>query len=138
MKFKPYILLWAAIPLGLIIVCFSDSGDFDIQMHDTYFAIDRHVALGSTIILFVLGLLHYLIGHNKLNNWVSLFHAICTTAFILGYLAISSMSNVYFDVNEKMWLLWAALLLALLFLVAQFGFFINLIVLLIRPRSMRK
>ncbi len=140
MKFnKPYFYFWTTAILILIIglIIFDSESAFDINLHDTYYVINHFVL--TELIAFILifaGLLYWIYekANRKLNIVLTKIHLITTIGGILAYPLLIEISSRFFtDTSLILNILSAIIILIVVF--AQFSFFINLIIGLLKTNK---
>ena len=131
---KPHMFFWGLIPIILLIGMFevyNSVDDFlDINIHDTYFVIDRFHLLGFMIFLFILLGLGYwgtYLNKRKLITGITFLHVILNFIALLSF--VSSFFLSFEDVNMILTVGF------LVFVLAQLLYPINILSALIREKN---
>ncbi|MCF2876216.1 MULTISPECIES: hypothetical protein [unclassified Tenacibaculum] len=145
---RPHVFFWGVIPIillaGMYRVNDSIEGFLDINVHDTYFVVDRLHLLGFMVFLFVLLGLGYwgaYVNKRKLINGITFLHILLTFISLISFLIILFFptkneiisNNAMFDSLEI-----ANIVLTfsfLLFLIGQLFYPINILSALIRKKN---
>ncbi|KAB1154610.1 hypothetical protein F7018_13865 [Tenacibaculum aiptasiae] len=92
---RPHMFFWGVIPIILLVGIHrinNSIDDFlDINVHDTYFIVDRLHLLGFTVFLFVLLGLGYwgaYVNKRKLINGITFLHVILTFIGLLSFMCL--------------------------------------------------
>ncbi len=133
MKFKkPHFYFWTTAILILIIglIIFDSESAIDINVHDTYYVINHFVLTELIALLLIFaGLLYWIYEkvNRKLNIVLTKTHLITTIGGILAYPLLIAISSRFFKNNSLILNILSAIII-LIVIIAQFLFFINLII----------
>lgn len=137
-KYKPYFYFWLTAILMLVKSYISNLkyGDavLDINVHDTYYVISQlNIAIILSLFYFILGLIYWVIIFKKipLINSLTKFHTIITVCIIPLYYIGSKIVNMSNQSNFPLFddsyrINNYITVLAILFIIAQILFILNI------------
>ena len=137
---KPYAYIWLSIPIIALIILLRPSDTFDLPLHDTFYVLSSNtLAIGSSLILVVFGLIYYLLKNYKLAPWLSSIQVVLLIGSLLGFILMSTIPlksignnyQLYARINLIRWTFVFAFVLSTLI------FIINLVQALIKMKKRR-
>ncbi|KZS40876.1 hypothetical protein AWE51_24700 [Aquimarina aggregata] len=131
---KPYIILWALIPIMLIYGFSLGDTTLDLNIHDTYYVISKvQIWYGIAHLFAIYGILYWIfINFNrKMINSLTSIHLFST---IIGLIILTILSplfnqesaNFQKENNYEAFVFFSQLIIVLIMLLAQFLFFVNM------------
>jgi len=134
----PYLLLWIfAILFPLFSLSNLEGDGWTINLHDTYYVISqKEILILHSVYLLLLGGMYWLMRKRKLINGLSIFHVLAS--FIIPvFLMLLNRSKGEPSTHEVYFKLYLNAFALLIWLLAQIGFIINLL-LGFRKNAIRK
>ena len=120
----PYKETWSIIPI-LLIFAIGLNAPINIQLHDTYIALDSiSIGILLSITLGAIGFCYWLMRKKKLINWLTVIHLLTTVSSFILIVSLGLQK-----INDYQFAIIAVAV------VSQFFFVVNLVIGLLRNKA---